>query len=72
MSKVTEWFSGDVMPIHEGVYQRLNDSTGLTFYARWLNGYWRAGACEIGLAAGMRTPSVRQVEWKWRGLREPA
>jgi hypothetical protein len=58
----TEWFAGDVRPVHVGLYERNyhNDLVNSPDY--WDGEYWRYCAASGIVAAMQRRP--------WRGLAE--
>ena len=75
MSAVTDWFEGDVLPVHEGVYER-EISAGSTWqagqvaYWLWDGKHWRAGGYgNAQYAADFSTskPAPEQ-NLPWRGL----
>lgn len=70
--KTTEWFPGHVEPVREGVYQRLNDSTGREFWARWSGSQWYWGALKYEWAEEENSPTLFPQRWPWRGLAQPA
>jgi hypothetical protein len=70
--KPTEWYPAHIEPVRDGVYQLLNLSTMLTFYANWHKGAWAIGCTHALDAAQYRYPSLVQKRWPWRGLTSPA
>jgi hypothetical protein len=67
--KTTEWFPGDVDPVHAGVYQRLYIS-GNARYCRWDGTTWHRFALSVEDASLVNNPLPMSL--KWRGLMEPA
>jgi hypothetical protein len=72
----TGWYPANVSPIHEGVYELLNASTGAVFYARWIitEGYyyfyagWSTGHMKADDAGRETEFGLVQNRWQWRGL----
>jgi hypothetical protein len=60
--KKTDWFSSYVPPVHEGLYEMRNESTGLIFMAFFERGVWFLG----------ESSRILVHVWPWRGLKEPA
>ncbi|CFB63115.1 hypothetical protein LMG16407_03190 [Pandoraea apista] len=63
----TEWFPPEVQPVHKGVYEKQNTSTGTLFFAYW-NGYWGPGAPFPEVAHMYRWQVSVRPNWPWRGL----
>lgn len=64
--KLTEWFPGDVKPVHVGVYIRKGELRGRIF-SRWNGKCWVEG----GLTFDEAGSKVRESYWQflvWRGL----
>jgi hypothetical protein len=76
----TDWFPADVNPVREGVYELLNTSTGLAFYARWIVKEcfyafyvgWSTGHMNVDDASRDHEFGLVQNRWQWRGLTEKA
>ena len=68
----TEWYPGHVDPVHEGVYQKLNTSSGMLFFSRWNGACWMTGHFFRDGADMAETVSVKQDAWPWRGLTSEA
>jgi hypothetical protein len=73
MSAVTQWFHSH-NPVNPGLYQRLNTTTGIIYYAVF-DILWFGGALTAREAlryAGNKHLSVRQMDaaFPWRGLAE--
>lgn len=68
MSKqeLTSWFDGRLAPVRTGVYQMLNESTGIMFYAYW-TGIWWIGAGHTPEEAEEALRPIFKL-WPWRGL----
>ena len=78
MSKLTQWHSGDVKPVHEGPYERDYSSTypmetakiGTAPYAVFKDGYWMIGDRTIK-KANTKIILAGHSHWQklpWRGL----
>lgn len=62
--EVTDWISGRVTPVHEGVYERrVSDGA----FSCWNGGQWNEDAASPSEAAGKTIPS-RDQNASWRGL----
>lgn len=70
--EVTDWFPGDMKPVRDGVYERLNPSNGEIFFSRWMGGLWRIGSFLPSVACTHTVPSSAQDRNHWRGLKEQA
>lgn len=73
MSAVTQWFESD-KPARQGVYQRLNKTTGLVYFAAF-DGCWYGGSQTAEGAERLADElyvSLRQMDpnFPWRGLAE--
>lgn len=72
----TDWMDANDDPVREGVYELLNESTGKTFFARWIvkEGFyyfyvgWGRGDHDIEAAASETEHGIVQKRWPWRGL----
>lgn len=65
--KLTPWFSGDVKPVRDGVYQRQYSSGGL-YFCMWSKGYWRFPADTPDDARIEIARSLEQKQPSWRGI----
>ena len=64
--KLTEWVSGDVMPVRRGVYQVHNGMS--VYYSLWNGRFWCASEMTPKLASfNEAIPSSAPIK-KWRGL----
>lgn len=66
MSKVTEWFPGDVKPMRVGVYETKPDNS--VTYQHWDGEQW--GFCAIDPLSALNGIGLRSgtQDAKWRGL----
>ena len=65
---LTDWISGAVHPVHEGVYERrVSDGS----FSCWNGRGWNRDATTPAKAAGQREPS-RDQNASWRGLTSPS
>lgn len=64
--KTTDWFDGSVVPVRDGVYQRLLVG-GKIVYSKFENGHWRAYDGTIHLAEKQAIRSNWQ-QLPWRGI----
>lgn len=64
--KLTDWFPGDVKPVHAGVYQRKY-GTGSPMYCFWTGYRWMYGALSREDAVKETWDSTQQ-ELPWRGI----
>lgn len=63
-SDVTDWISGGIKPVHEGVYERrMSDGP----FSCWNGHTWNGDAAGPAEAAGSTVPS-RDQNASWRGL----
>lgn len=70
MSALTPWFSGDVTPVREGLYQRGSDDSHFMWY--WNSLYWEFGGwarehCDASKVYRSQTLALCQ-SMPWRGL----
>jgi hypothetical protein len=78
--ELTDWYPADAFPVHPGVYELLNSSTGVAFYSRWIIrnfAYWKIsgwsrGHSTVDDAEADHKFGVVQEKWQWRGLKEQA
>lgn len=68
MSRYTQWFPGNVKPVHVGVYKRLIPSSNVV-YSMWTGKRWLVGADTKKIAAVSCYPSGMQG-LQWQGLRK--
>lgn len=72
MEQLTDWFSGDIVPVHNGVYQRKYLTTMLPglLYAKFKDGYWYIPAHKREIARQSKTISCHQTkaDIRWRGI----
>ena len=73
MSTLTPWFSGDVQPVHLGVYQLDCGDWGHLVYCYWSRRGWGWPAIrpEIAVRRDWLTTRI-STRGKWRGLAEKA
>lgn len=65
--ELTDWISGDLKPVRDGMYQRdYNDGSNI-LYCRFKNGQWILGKKDLNFAAAQTSISAWQNEL-WRGL----
>lgn len=66
----TEWFPQDVLPVHEGVYERALEY-GHRVWAYWNGHVWGIGFSKHWLARKPQSnASVSSIPGCWRGLTE--
>lgn len=65
---LTDWFDGDLVPRHVGVYKRAYPAGP---YSCWDARQWRLDAATPGDAARQLEPSAYQ-QVRWRGLASPS
>jgi hypothetical protein len=63
---MTDWFDGSVVPVRDGVYERLLLG-GKIVYSKFKNGHWRAYDGTIHLAEKQAIRSNWQ-QLPWRGI----
>lgn len=67
----TNWFSANLKPVREGMYERRS-RTGVEWSWFDINkGIWGAGmlcSCSTCMEHSNTYPSQYQNSWKWRGL----
>jgi hypothetical protein len=66
--KKTDWFAGDVEPVHVGVYQRQYDD-GHEMFSKWDGVEFKRAGFSVDGANIARMASPRQG-LPWRGLAE--
>ena len=67
MARVTGWFSPDVAPVRDGVYEiRVIEG-----WFRYWDGSWHVGARTIEEAYALRG-NLAAALFQWRGLTKPA
>jgi len=68
--KLTPWFSADVKPVHEGVYQRQGEDG--VYFAYWsIKTNWRAYQPDPERAARFKNIPTMYKNLPWRGRVEP-
>lgn len=65
--ELTDWYSPLQHPVREGVYELVNTSTGMHFFSNWHCGAWAIACMTAENAAMIKTPSIVQDRWPWRG-----
>jgi len=66
MSKLTQWHSGDVKPVHEGVYE-IGDK--IPTFQYWNGEFWCVRGDDIkGAINGVMFGKSYFQNYKWRGL----
>jgi hypothetical protein len=66
--KLTQWFSGDVKPVHIGVYERRLKFTTDVYYSLWDGENWQWLYWTVkDAAASAGAPSAFQ-NLPWRGV----
>ena len=66
--KLTQWFPGDVKPVHIGVYERRLKFKTYVYYSRWNGERWQWLHWTVeDAAASAGAPSVYQ-NLPWRGV----
>lgn len=69
MSKVTEWFPGDVKPIRLGVYERkLGFGSRVTAFYAWNGEFWEYGGVDSPSQVSRSRTSSLDQSLPWRGL----
>ena len=69
MSKLTQWHSGGVKPVHKGVYERDYKNTGIITalpYSKFIKGNWTIGGTIKEAAQEYFISSQQNLPW--RGL----
>lgn len=66
--ELTPWLPGDVAPVREGVYLRINPQ-GHEAYSKWNGRFWCCFAVDLKVAQGFTAESSYQ-NWQWRGVAE--
>jgi len=65
--QLTDWISGDLKPVRDGMYQRNYGDGSNLLYCRFQDGIWYLGKADLSFAAGQTSISTWQKEL-WRGL----
>ena len=68
--KLTQWFPGDVKPVHVGVYERRLKGTTTVFYSRWDGEKWWSLRRTV-TGANTVLPVLRFSDYQnlpWRGV----
>lgn len=71
VSKFTPWFSGEVAPVHAGVYERRYHVGSSDKFAKFDGRQWFCGCETVREAAAESVVSVFAVgdrDFDWRGL----
>lgn len=67
MKKLSQWHSGDVKPVHVGVYQRK--IFGAIVYGKWTGKIWNCSASTAKEADKHKKASYYlNPRYEWRGL----
>ena len=65
--KLTPWFSGDVKPVREGVYERQYNEDG-SQYCYWNGKFWGLYATIPKIAVWLQNSSSADQNLPWRGV----
>jgi len=69
MNNHTRWFSGNITPSIEGVYQRQRN--GVVIYSYWDGKKWMSGGDSVEVCMELRKWEAFHQEALWRGLCQP-
>ena len=65
--QLTNWISGDLKPVRDGVYQRKSNHVDRVIYAKFKDGYWFCWNHSPELASKSNFIAIDQ-HLSWRGL----
>jgi len=65
--ELTDWISGDLKPVRDGVYQRKYNHVDGFIYAKFKRGYWHCWSHTVE-SANQSVLIAADQNLKWRGL----
>lgn len=67
--ELTDWISGDLKPVRDGVYQRCYSHSAHPIYSKFYEGHWYCWNSTVEKASESKFISIVQ-HLKWRGIKK--